>query len=126
MPPKILAVDDDLAILQLLQLMLEHLDCEVLALSDSRLAAELVNHQEFDGIFLDAQMPNIDGLELARLIRDSAKNRRVPVVIFTGGHDPQSRSSDLHEAVTFFVGKPFDMETLEGVLARIGVRAEKV
>jgi CheY-like chemotaxis protein len=119
MPTRILAVDDDVAVLEVLQLMLEELDCEVLALSDSRQAADRVTHQEFDCIFMDSQMPYISGLDLARLIRDSALNRSVPIVMLTGSKGAGERRPGLQGPVTFFVGKPFDMHTLESVLVDI-------
>jgi len=124
MPTRILAVDDNPAILEVIQLMLEELNCDVVALSDSRQAAEQVNDQEFDGVLLDSQMPFMDGLELARLIRHSAKNAAVPIVMLTGTQVGSGRSSNPQGPVTFFVEKPFDMRTLERVLADIAACAQ--
>jgi CheY-like chemotaxis protein len=123
MPTKILAVDDNPAILEVLQIMLEDLGCDVLALSDSRQAAEQVKQQEFDGILLDAQMPFMDGLELAQLIRHSAKNPAVPIVMLTGSRRGSDRGSSPQGPVTFFMEKPFDMHALERVLADIAACA---
>jgi CheY-like chemotaxis protein len=119
MPTRILAVDDDVAVLEVLQLMLEELNCEVLALSDSRQAADRVKHQEFDCIFMDSRMPYLSGLDLARLIRDSGVNGSVPIVMLTGSQDSRGRIPEAQGPVTFFVGKPFDMPTLERVLVDI-------
>lgn len=124
MPTRILAVDDDASVLGVLQLMLEELDCEVLALSDSRQAADRVNHQEFDCIFMDSRMPYISGFDLARITRDSAMNGSVPIVILTGSQDMRERRPELPGAI-FFVGKPFDIPTLERVLVDIAASPVK-
>ena len=57
---KLMVVDDDPASLDLVKALVEPLGYEVLALADSRQAAECVSEQEFDGIFVDVQMPNLD------------------------------------------------------------------
>ncbi len=124
MSPKLLAVDDDPDCLEILQAMLEHLGCEVLALSDSRQAANRVNHEAFDGVFLDAHMPHIDGFELTRHIRQSTNNHSVPIVMLSGSQDLYGRSAAVQEGVTLFVGKPFDLRILESALTTIIPRAE--
>lgn len=121
MPTRVLAVDDDLAILEVLQIMLEDLDCEVVALSDSRQAADRVNHQEFDCVFMDSQMPHLSGMDLARLIRNSSMNRSVPIVMLTGSQRAGEKCLASQGPVTLFVGKPFDMNTIESALHDLGV-----
>jgi len=58
---KVLIVEDDAATLELMKEVLTSLKVEVRAISDSEQAAVIVNHERFDGIFVDLQMPKVDG-----------------------------------------------------------------
>ena len=116
MSMKLMVVDDDPAALELVQALVEPLGYEVLALTDSRHAAECVNEQKFDGIFVDVQMPNLDGFELTKLIRASRSNSRVPIVMITALEDIETMRHGYKAGVTFFLTKPFDSEKLRGLL----------
>src|SRR6266478_5335074 len=62
---KLLVVEDDPASLELMTEVLESLEAEVRPVSDSQEAAILVNQEKFDGVFLDLEMPNLDGFAFA-------------------------------------------------------------
>ena len=81
---KLLVVEDDLASLELMAEVFTSLNAEVCPVSDSEKAADLVNQEKFDGIFLDLEMPNLNGFDLARLIRKSSWNKSTPIIIVTG------------------------------------------
>lgn len=116
MSMKLMVVDDDPAALDLVESLVEPLGYEVLALADSRHAAECVNKQKFDGVFVDVQMPNMDGFELTSLIRASRLNSRVPIVMITAFEDVETMRHGYEAGVTFFLTKPFNPEKLRGLL----------
>jgi CheY-like chemotaxis protein len=116
MSMKLMVVDDDPAALELVQALVEPLGYEVLALTDSRQAAECVNEQKFDAIFVDVQMPNVDGFELTSLIRASRSNSRVPIVMITALEDVETMRQGYKAGVTFFLTKPFNSDKLRGLL----------
>jgi CheY-like chemotaxis protein len=111
-----MVVDDDPAALDLVESLVEPLGYEVLALADSRHAAECVNKQKFDGVFVDVQMPNMDGFELTSLIRASRLNSRVPIVMITAFEDVETMRHGYKAGVTFFLTKPFNPDKLCGLL----------
>ena len=113
---KLMVVDDDPAALDLVESLVEPLGYEVLALADSRHAAECVNKQRFDGVFVDVQMPNMDGFELTSLIRASRLNSRVPIVMITAFEDVETMRHGYKAGVTFFLTKPFNPDKLCGLL----------
>jgi len=116
MSMKLMVVDDDPAALDLVESLVEPLGYEVLALADSRHAAECVNKQRFDGVFVDVQMPNMDGFELTSLIRASRLNSRVPIVMITAFEDVETMRHGYKAGVTFFLTKPFNPDKLCGLL----------
>jgi len=116
MSMKLMVVDDDPAALELVQALVEPLGYEVLALTDSRQAAECVNDQKFDAIFVDVQMPDLDGFELTSLIRASRSNSRVPIVMITALEDVETMRQGYKAGVTFFLTKPFNSDKLRGLL----------
>ncbi len=107
---KIMVVDDDSDVLKVIRAMLERLDCEVVTFADSQEAASRLEREKFDGIFLDARMPSPDGFELAKAVRASHSNSRVPVVMLTGYDDAETMREGFKSGITFFLGKPFTKE----------------
>ncbi len=109
---KLLIVDDDPPTLELMHEVLISLKAEVLAVSDGEQAATLVNHERFDGVFVDLQMPKVDGFELARRIRASSWNKSTPIVVVTGQDDTKTMQKAFAAGTTFFLQKPIDRQRL--------------
>lgn len=110
---KVLVVDDEPPILALVKSILEPLGCVVLTMSDSRQAAQLIDKQKVDGIFLDGGMPYLDGFQLTERIRKSNSNRQVPIVLLTGMDDADTMRRGFKAGISFFLGKPVTKERLE-------------
>ena len=72
---KLLIVEDDVASLELMSEVYSSLKAEVRPLSNSEEAELLVNREKFDGIFLDLEMPRVNGFQLADKIRKSSWNK---------------------------------------------------
>src|SRR5260370_3958849 len=109
---KLLIVEDDIASLELVDEVFTSLKAEVRPVSDSREAAGLVDKEKFDGIFLDLEMPNMHGFELARRIRQSSWNKTTPIVIVTGRDERQTMQEAFAVGATFFLQKPVDRQRL--------------
>jgi CheY-like chemotaxis protein len=110
---KVLVVDDEPPILALMKAILEPLGCGVLTLSDSREAAQLIEKQKLDGIFLDGGMPHLDGFQLTERIRKSNSNSQVPIVMLTGTDDAETMRRGFKAGISFFLGKPITKDRLE-------------
>jgi CheY-like chemotaxis protein len=102
-------------ICQALELMSEvftSLGAAVRPVSDSQKAASLVNQERFDGVFLDLGMPNLNGFDLARRIRESSWNKSTPIVIVTGRDQRDTMHEAFSSGATFFLQKPVDKQKL--------------
>jgi CheY-like chemotaxis protein len=113
---KILVVDDEPDVLKLIKTVIQSLGYEVLGITESREAADRITHQKFDGVFLDARMPQMDGMELVHHIRRSATNNSVPIVMLTGYDDVDTMRAGFRAGITFFMGKPPEVRQVGNIL----------
>jgi CheY-like chemotaxis protein len=111
-PLKLLVVEDDRASLELMTEVFTYLKAEVSPVSDSEKAAGMVGQEKFDGIFLDLEMPKLNGFELARVIRKSPWNKSTPIIIVTGRDERQTMQEAFALGATFFLQKPVDRQKL--------------
>jgi CheY-like chemotaxis protein len=109
---KLLVVEDDMQNLELMTEVLSSLEAEVRPVSDSHEAAILVNQERFDGVFLDLQMPLLDGFALAERVRASCWNKSTPIVIVTGREERDTMRQAFATGATFFLQKPVDRHKL--------------
>jgi CheY-like chemotaxis protein len=115
--PKVLVVDDEEAVRELLRDVLESEGCRVYMAPGSREALGLFEAHEFDGIFTDVGMPGMSGWELAHAIRQ--KNETVPIAVVTGWGEAVGSDEQKKARVDWVITKPFRAE-------RIGELAQEI
>jgi signal transduction histidine kinase/ActR/RegA family two-component response regulator len=122
-PPRILLVDDDPEIIELVQHILEDNDCEVVPQFsgeeawDVLLAAQDEPNDEFDLILLDVMMVGMNGYELCERIKTHERFRFTPVLMMTALASVDDKAMGLGVGADDYITKPFDPREL---LARIG------
>jgi CheY-like chemotaxis protein len=104
-------VDDDLDVVQTLQLLLEMDGYTVFPAVTAEAAMALVEQHRPVGVILDLGMPVMDGLELARQLRDR-HGPDLPLIAVTGWSDPGKRDEASVAGVDCVLVKPVDPETL--------------
>lgn len=118
---KILIVEDDHVNRMILRTMLQKSGYSVLEAEDGLQAVEILKETaSVDLVFMDMQMPGINGLETMRRIR-SDLGLRVPIFIVSG-EEPQSRVSP--EKPDGYISKPYRMEDLEGAIQSVRSRTD--
>jgi CheY-like chemotaxis protein len=103
-----LVVDADPASLGLMSEVLGPLKSSVCPVSDGLKAATLVNQERFDGIFLDIELADLDGLKLPELVRQSSMNKCTPIIVLTGQDKCDTMYKSFAMGVTFVLPKPID------------------
>ena len=99
--------------------MLEQLGCRVAVAVNGRQALTMVQDEDFDMIFMDCQMPEMDGYEGARRIRElSGPVSRVPIVAITANAFSDDREACLAAGMDDFLTKPVNKNQLERILAK--------
>jgi CheY-like chemotaxis protein len=106
-PLKFLVVDDDLISRQALSVALKKAFSQPDLAVDGQSALVQARAQAYDVIFLDVQMPDMDGFEVCTKIRENDLNRSTPVVFVTGQNDFNARSKSLLTGGVELLGKPF-------------------
>jgi CheY-like chemotaxis protein len=118
-PLKLLVVEDHIPSLELMTEVFTTLKADVRPISESEKAVAIVNQEKFDGIFLDLEMPNLNGFDLARLVRKSSWNRSTPIIIVTGRDDRQTMQDAFAIGATFFLQKPVDRQKLSALFRTV-------
>lgn len=113
--PRVLVVDDDPFVLEVLAEGLTRAEAEPCPMESSPRAAEVLNKEKFDGVFLDWLMPGMDGLELARQVRWSNSNSLCPIVMITGNAEPGALGHCFRAGVNFFLQKPVSLEQVQKI-----------
>jgi two-component system, sensor histidine kinase and response regulator len=112
-PVKCLIVDDLPENLIALEALLRREDLEILHASSGREALELLLVHEVALAILDVQMPEMDGFELAELMRGRERTRHVPIIFVTAGpYNPSRQFAGYEAGAVDFLYKPIDPRIL--------------
>ncbi|MDD4330269.1 MAG: response regulator transcription factor [Aliarcobacter sp.] len=109
---KVLLLEDDVALSDLLNEHLEDKGFEVTLCTNGQVALEALIEQKFDIALLDINTPQISGIEVLKSIRKEYKNN-TPVIILTAYQDTKHLKESFENGVDDYIKKPFDLEELD-------------
>ena len=109
---KILAIDDDSAIRELIEAFFNSRQMEVKILEDGLKALETIIQYEPDVIILDINLPGKSGMDLLKSFKEHPIVNRIPVIMLTGQSAPTSQVTGLVSGADDYVTKPFDLNIL--------------
>ena len=109
MPLKVLTIDDDTAMTELIGLLLRSYGLQVISANDGEQGLQLARTEAPDLIMLDLTMPGLDGWEVCKTIRTFSK---VPVIILSALDDPAIISSALDAGADDYMVKPVPSSVL--------------
>jgi len=115
---RILFVDDDSALLEITVLLLSRQGYLVTPFIDSKEAISKFreNPDAFDVVLTDYCMPDINGIELTRMIRESALN--IPVILHTGKIDLVDEKQAARAGITRIITKPYKISELDEIIRK--------
>jgi DNA-binding response OmpR family regulator len=116
MPIKVLAIDDDLAMTELLTLLLNSHGFEVLTANSGETGVKLVRDQSPDVIILDLMMAGMDGLQVCKRIRTFST---VPILVFSALDSPGVVAGALDTGADDYLVKPISSGVLIAHLNRL-------
>lgn len=116
---RILVAEDHAANRRLIGALLRPLGFELVMAHDGREAVERFATGAFDVILMDMQMPEMDGVEATRVIRQSGpRGAMVPIVALTANASDEDRKRCLEAGMTEFLTKPLDPRVLHATIVR--------
>ena len=113
--PCVLLAEDDPALRRYLEVVLDRHGYAVLSAGDGLEAMKFLVTSQVDVIVTDALMPNLDGYELCRFVRNSEHLAHLPIILLSA-LDPRN-TTDESEQVDAFLAKPVSPEDLLAALA---------
>jgi len=107
---KVLMIEDDLELAEILTEYLEQFDIEVETIDDPFLCVPTLSNNEYDLVILDLTLPGLDGLEVCKDIR---KRYDIPIIISSARHDIDDKVNALEFGADDYMPKPYDPRELQ-------------
>ncbi|MEO7338801.1 MAG: response regulator [Caldimonas sp.] len=115
----ILAVDDSASMRQMVSFTLKSAGYDVVEAVDGQDAYEKATARAFDLVLTDQNMPRLDGIQLTRKLRDTAKFKTTPILILTTESSDQMKQAGRAAGATGWLVKPFDPAKLIDVIRKV-------
>lgn len=125
MSKKILVVDDEDIIRRFISIQLPKWGYEVKEAIDGIQALERLGQEDFNLIICDIMMPNMNGWQLLRKVRENPKTRDIPVIVLTVKDEDSDMLKGYELGATYYITKPFDIvEIISGIQMMSGGDSE--
>jgi len=117
---RILIAEDNARLRRLLKFQFDELGIPVEFVADGLAAVEAVRHERYAMVFMDCQMPNMDGLSATRAIRaeEAKTDRHVPIVAMTANAFAEDRAACLAAGMDDYLAKPVRLADLRAAIER--------
>ncbi|MBO6575654.1 MAG: response regulator [Rhodothermales bacterium] len=115
-PPRILVVEDDPVNLMVITRMLERLGHTADVARNGLQAVQAAQVKDYDIIFMDLMMPELDGIAAARRIRDGRPSAPPMIFAVTANVMPEDRIEAMNAGMNDYVTKPIRMDTIRGLI----------
>src|SRR4051794_34088130 len=116
---KILVVEDEESLLMLERILLSSKGYSVTGVMDGKAALEEIATNKPDLVILDIMLPEMDGFEVCRLIKENPETKDVPVVMLTAKKSNQDVTRGMQVGANAYITKPFKsamvIEVIEGL-----------
>ena len=116
---KVLAVDDNQANLKLLTALLSEMSILADTALDGQAGLQLAKKYKYDAIFMDIQMPIMDGITSCHLIKESSLNEQTPIISVTAHAAPDEQKKMADCGFADYLAKPIDEEMLKQILFEV-------
>jgi len=122
---KILVVDDEPDIIELVSYNLKKAGYSVVSASDSEEALSQVRKDRFDLIVLDLMLPGIHGIELCRILRNNEKTAQISIIMLTAKGEETDKIRGLETGADDYMTKPFSPKELIARVKAVLRRSEE-
>lgn len=109
---KILVVDDENRIVDMLKIRLEANDYEVVCAYDGQAGLETAKKENPDLIILDLMLPKMDGYKVCGLLKSDSRYAKIPIIMFTARAQETDKKLGEEVGANAYITKPFDPQVL--------------
>lgn len=123
---KILIVEDEASVLQMLRRFAETEGYLPVAAENGQTALNWLKEVRVDLAIVDLGLPDMNGLEICRKIKEDPKTASIPVIVLTGNNSNNARiEANLDASAELFLNKPISMEDLRKAVEMVFEKSEK-
>ncbi|MCF7908243.1 MAG: response regulator [Candidatus Omnitrophica bacterium] len=112
MAKKILVVDDEAALVEMLKMRLEASGYDVLFAYDGQEALDKAKKSNPDLIILDLMLPKVDGYKVCRMLKFDEKYKSIPIILFTARAQDSDKKMGQEVGADAYIVKPFEPKVL--------------
>ncbi len=116
--PKVLIVEDHEINQMIIQTMVKNLGCDSDIAGDGQIAVDLCRKNSYDLIFMDLQMPNMDGFDATIILRNEL-NLRIPIYAVTADAYPEDMERCTKVGMDGVILKPYRQEQLAEIISQL-------
>jgi DNA-binding response OmpR family regulator len=120
MPKKrILLVDDEVQLVEMVKLRLEANDYEVITAYDGQEALDKARKEKPDLMILDLMLPKVDGYKVCRMLKFDEKYKSIPIILFTARAQESDEKLGFEVGADAYIIKPFEPQILMGKIKEL-------
>ena len=115
----ILVVDDSLTARSMVRFALRGVDCEILESGDGAEAIRILHNKPIDLVVTDLNVPNLNGFELSRIIRETGGIEDIPIIMLAQEDSLEQKNEARKNGISLFMSKPFAPEHFFGLVKQV-------
>jgi len=119
---KILVIDDESSLVEMLSIRLEVNNYQVVSACDGQEGLDKARSEAPDLIILDLMLPKLDGYQVCRMLKSDEKYKQIPIIIFTARAQESDIKAGMEAGADAYITKPFEPNIL---LAKVSQLIEK-
>lgn len=116
MHKEILIIDDDLAILEVMKIILQEKDYRVVTISNSNLVETYISTHHPDIIIVDFWMAGLNGKKIVAQLKNNSTSKDIPIIMISANHEVKKIAQEVH--ANDFLAKPFDIDDLTKIVGK--------
>lgn len=116
---RILIVDDEAQMVEMLKMRLEASDYDVIQALDGQAGLEAAKKEKPDLIILDLMLPKIDGFKVCRMLKFDEKYKTIPIIMFTARAQEADKKIGEEVGADAYITKPFEPQILLGKIKEL-------
>jgi DNA-binding response OmpR family regulator len=120
---KVVLVDDDVDLLEMVSLMLDTPEIEPICFDDCKQVVPVLNTESPDVLVMDVYLGECDGRSLCKEVKSMKRFNKLPVILYSAAQIPQE--SIIESGADYFLQKPFEMQILLSKIQTLANTGEK-